>query len=151
MGRDLVERRRPDRPHEEERRRPQPGHPAAYVLGLQRDMGNQAVQRLLSRPARPILQRFPYIVQAGYMSGDMFGISAALVLNPKAGVVILQEGSETEAAKREPDQSALFKDFYAASLQASGLRPEQIANRIKVVKVNDARAVYKDLLDGGAV
>src|SRR4051812_9380504 len=62
---------------------------AANVLALQRSAGNHAVGRILGRPSGPVLQRWPYIVQAGYMSGDMFGISAALVLNPKAGVVIL--------------------------------------------------------------
>lgn len=126
------------------------GSPSRHpVMQLQRVVGNRAVQLILSTAPRPVLQRMPYIVHAGYMSGDMFGISAALALDPGCGVVILTEGDAEIAKTREPDQGAFFETFYRAALANRGVRPDSVTRRVKRVTVNDAQAVYKDLLAGG--
>ncbi len=114
------------------------------VLQMQRTAGNQAVQRILSRPAGRVLARRPYVVQAAYMSGDMFGIAASLVLDPSCGVLILKETDPQFAGKRE-DQSDLYKAFYEASLRRRGVRDDVIQQRVKVVSVADTRAYFKDL------
>ena len=131
-----------------ERERPHRAGPAAEspvsLLQMQQTAGNRAVQRMLSRPAGRVLARRPYVVQAAYMSGDMFGIAASLVLDPSLGVLILTETDPRFGGKRE-DQSDLYKAFYEASLRRRGVRNELIQKRVKVVPVDDTRAYFKDL------
>jgi hypothetical protein len=131
-----------------ERERSQPAAPAGLlpvsVLQMQRTAGNQAVQRILRRPAGPVLARRPYVLQAAYMSGDMFGIAASLVLDPACGVLILKESDPRFQGTRE-DQSDLYKAFYEASLRRRGVREDLIRQRVKVVTVADTRAYFKDL------
>jgi len=137
-----------DRSHNEpERVRAAPQH---RLLRLQQAAGNQAVGRLLSTASRPVLQRMPYIVQAGYMSGDMFGISAALTLNPDCGVLILTEDSAEIAETREPDQGEFFEAFYREALANRRVNARDIDKRVKRIPVTDSHAVYTDLLGGGA-
>ncbi len=114
------------------------------LLQMQRTAGNHAVQRILSRPAGRVLARRPYVVQAAYMSGDMFGIAASLVLDQALGVLILKETDPQFAGKRE-DQSDLYKELYEASLRRSEVSDEVIQRRVKVVSVADTRAYFKDL------
>src|SRR5687768_4035110 len=109
---------------------------------MQRTAGNQAVQRILSQPTGRVLARRPYVVQAAYMSGDMFGIAASLVLDQALGVLILKETDPQFAGKRE-DQSDLYKAFYEASLRRRGVGNPLIQQRVKVVSVNDTRAYFK--------
>ncbi len=156
MGPALDERRRTKAPVEPQREQPR-AEPArdgrltpAGILRLQREFGNQAVQRMVrAAPARPVLARNKTVIQAAYMSGDMFGICAALTLDPTLRVVILEEEDDKFKGVRE-EQSALYESFYTTALKQSGVKDEDLPKRIKRVKVKDTQAVYKELTgDGG--
>ncbi|MEJ8547411.1 hypothetical protein [Brevibacillus borstelensis] len=53
------------------------------------------------------------IVQAGNMTGDMFGISAALILNPEAHVLIIREEND----QKNRDRTDMIKSFYLETVQ----------------------------------
>jgi hypothetical protein len=118
---------------------------SAEAVAARSDALAGTLARAVSQRGGPLLQRMPYVVQAGYMSGDMFGIAAAMVVSPGTGVVILKE-TDPEFADRE-EQSALFKAFYETTLRGHGLGAPAIAKRVKTVNVEDTRTVYKDLTD----
>lgn len=48
------------------------------------------------------------IIQAGNMTGDMFGVSAALLLNPDAHVLIIPESNEA----RKRDRTDMIQSYY---------------------------------------
>ncbi len=147
MGSAVDERRRRKAPIEPPRAEPaRDGRlTSAGVLRMQREHGNQAVQRMIrAAPARPVLARAKCVIQAAYMSGDMFGICAALTLDPTLRVVILEEEDDKFKGVRE-EQSALYESFYTTALKQSGVRDEDLPKRIKRVKVKDTQAVYKEL------
>ena len=62
------------------------------------------------------------LIQAGNMTGDMFGVNAAMLLNPYAEVVILSEGTER-------DKTSSIVAFYRQSIEA---------RRIHVLKTSDS-------------
>ncbi len=147
MGPALDERRRstaPAKPRVEEPARDRALTPAG-VLQMQREHGNQAVQRMVrATSSRPVLARNKCVVQAAYMSGDMFGIAAALTLDPTLRVLILQEDDDGFKGVRE-EQSALYMSFYETALKQAGVTEEVIAARVKRVKVKDTQAVFKKI------
>jgi hypothetical protein len=147
MGPVLGERRQVTAPVQPQRERPRAERvrdrrlTTAGVLEMQRGHGNQAVQRMV-RATKPVIARDAVVVQAGYMSGDMFGICAALTLDPTLRVLILEEGDEKFKGVRE-EQSALYEAFYTTALKQAGVKDDDIPKRIGRVKVNDTNNVYK--------
>lgn len=152
MGLALDEHRQTTAPVEPQREQPR-AEPVrdrrlspAGVLQLQRAHGNQAVQNMI-RTTKPVIARDAVVMQAGYMSGDMFGIGAALTLDPTLRVLILEEGDDQFKGVRE-EQSALYEAFYTTALKQAGVKAEEIPNRIKRVKVNDTNTAYKYFTGG---
>lgn len=72
------------------------------------------------------------IVQAAYMSGDRFGISAALQLDPNLGVMIL---ATTGGQKPETDAANELATFYRRGLEDPG--------RIGMCETGDSNGLYK--------
>lgn len=70
------------------------------------------------------------IVQAGYMSGDMFGVASALKLRPSLRVLIVHDAKDKKSA-----DSMLA--FYESSVPVHG------RDRLRTMGVSDSRAYYK--------
>jgi uncharacterized protein DUF4157 len=72
------------------------------------------------------------IAQAAYMSGDMFGVSAALQLDPRLGVAIFYDRSINQ--EREVDSA--LRDFYES-------RDGSSHPRVALIPTTDSEAAYK--------
>lgn len=79
------------------------------------------------------------IKQAGYATGDMFGIAAAMIVNPLFDVVI-SSGPGVGQPNHDPtDKAQMIKDFYLES----GIEPW----RIKVADSDNVRNSNNDMRD----
>lgn len=76
------------------------------------------------------------IAQAAYMSGDMFGVSAALTLDPRLGVAIFYDNRQNRA--REIEGKLL--DFYRTR---EGEHP-----RVALIPVGNSQVAYKRAVAG---
>ncbi|MCK6524506.1 hypothetical protein L6R49_24125 [Myxococcota bacterium] len=95
----------------------------------------------------PPIQRRNVLTQAGYMSGDMYGVSAALSLNPTASVLILKETND-QLDTYGRDKSDLYESFYKESIKQTSTKHNKTAdadNRVGVLSVNNTNSFYKDL------
>src|SRR3954454_8823127 len=72
------------------------------------------------------------IVQAGYMTGDMFGVAAALKLKNDLHVLVVYDDKDQKASR---DMVAMYKTSAGATS----------ATRVKELKVTDSRNFYKSL------
>lgn len=76
------------------------------------------------------------IVQAGYMSGDMFGVAAALKLQSDLRVLVVYDTKDESAAKK-------MLELYKVSVGLAG------AARVASLKVTDSRDFYKSMHEPG--
>ncbi|MGK5555256.1 hypothetical protein ACSNOI_26925 [Actinomadura kijaniata] len=77
------------------------------------------------------------LAQAAYMSGDMFGVSAALALNPRMGLALFYD----PAANADRDVRAHLLRFYDDT--GGGRHP-----RVALVPTTDCEAAYRLAQDG---
>ncbi|MQY04710.1 hypothetical protein [Actinomadura macrotermitis] len=78
-----------------------------------------------------------FIAQAAYMTGDMFGVSAALTLNPKAHVALFYD----PCANSDRDARAHLLRFYDKS--SDTWHP-----RVALIPTTDCEAAYRLSIDG---
>ncbi|WP_441291213.1 hypothetical protein ACSRUE_12740 [Sorangium sp. KYC3313] len=93
-------------------------------------------------PMAPALEN-GWLVQADFMSGDRYGIAAALTLDDQLGVVVLAPKGSRDRAE---DIARFYRDALArkAKNPESGTPPWSPGDRVRILEVDDVKQTYQD-------